>query len=448
LRIVIIGGGGVGRHLAASLGAEAEVVVLDPSPEALAEVEDGVDALTLRGDGTHRRSLRAAEVHRADLVVAVSGSDTVNVTAAALATTLGARRSVARVDDPGFYETDAAYERDVLGVYALLCASRLVSGELLRKLSGGDCRCTFSLAGGALHGAVVEVPDDSPAVGVAPSRLRAGGEDTVVAVLRGTRVRAAAEVMEVEAGDALLSLGAPTAVAHLVRHVRERDAGRAVLIGGGDIGGQLAASMTQFERDVRLIEHDRARCDELAALLPGVRVLHGDGTNLNLLRDERIGMAASLCAVTQSDEVNLMASLLGRELGVRRTLALVHRPGYAPVYDHLGIHGTTSAHEVLAHVLQWLLPDRRVVGRAGLHGTDHEVIEFLAPRVATVGMTARDLPLPTGTLVLGTVGQSGKIRRTDEELSGGEHILAIVSTHQLRDFERGLARLDKKGLSA
>lgn len=441
MKIVIIGGGGVGKHLASSLMAEAEVIVVDVDPSALAEIEEGVDALTLAGDGTHRATLRAAEVRKADMVVAVTGSDTVNVTAAALAVEMGAGRSVARVDDPGFYETAAAFERDVLGVAALLSASRLVSGELLRMLTGRDCTSTFSLAGGALHGALVLVPDDSPAIGSSPLKLRTEGSQAVRGVLRGTKLRPAAEVVEVEAGDSLLLMGPPISVARVVRFVHERHAARAVLIGGGDIGGQLGASLSQFERDVRIIEQDRGRAEELAALLPDIRVVHGDGTNLALLRDQRIGDFGSMCAVTRSDEVNLMASLLGRELGVRRTFALVHRPGYASVYDHLGIHGTTSAHEVLARVVHWLLPDRRILAQHRVPGTDHALLEVRVPRPGRRHITVRDLPLPPGTIVLGARREEHELAGADEEVHGGEHVFLAVRTGHVRDLERALSRL-------
>ncbi len=441
MRIVVIGGGGVGQHLASAVAPGAAVIVVDPNPEALAEVEERVDALTLCGNGTHRDTLRKAEVHKADLVVAVSDNDTANITAAALASGLGARRSVARVDDPGFYDTTAAYERSVLGVHAVLCASRLVSGELLRMLTGRDCRHTFALAGGALHGAIVEVGEGSPALAQAPQRLATAGSEVVRAVVRGGRVRAAAEVTSLGEGDALLMVGNPIDVARVVRYVRDQQASRAVLIGGGEIGSQLAASMSRFENDVRLLEQDRARCETLAATLPDVRVIHGDGTNLSLLRDERIGLCGSMCAVTQSDEVNLMASLLGQELGVKRTLALVHRPGYAQVYDHLGIHGTTSAHEVLASVLRWMLPGRRIVTRAGLPGTDDEVIEARVPPIDGRRLTPRDLPLPVGSVLLGTRRPDGTSARSDDDLVGGEHVVVAMRSGQGRELERAFEKL-------
>jgi len=445
MKIVIIGGGGVGQHLASSLAPDAEVVVVDRDPANLAAVEEGVDALTLQGDATHRATLRQAEVHKADLVVAVTGCDTVNVTAAALATDMGALRSVARVDDPGFYDTKAAYETRVLGIHALLCASRLVAGELLRMLTGRDCRHTFSMAGGALHGAVVEVPADSPAIGQAPQRLRTDGSETVRAVIRGTRVRAAPDIAALDEGDSLLLLGPPINVARVAHFVRGRDSNRLVLIGGGDIGGQLATSLQQIEHDIRVVEIDRAQCEAISAELPKVRIIHGDGTNLAFLRDERIGECASMCAVTRSDEVNLMASLLGRELGVHRTFALVHRPGYASVYNHLGIHGTASAHEVMARTLRWLLPGRRILGHSAVPGTDHEVIELRVPNMGKRHVTARDLPLPPGTLVLGVVRDTGELLRTDADVEGGEQVMIVTRTGNQRDIERALGRLANGG---
>lgn len=445
MRIVVIGAGGVGRHLATTVDPHASVVVIDRDQKALDATEETVDALTLRGDGTHRQTLREAEVPKADLVVAVTNHDTINLAAAALASDMGARRAIARIDDPGFYATMAPYERNVLGIHAVLCASRLVGSSLLRMLTGRYCRDTASLAGGMLHGAIVSVPEDSPAIGQAPSRLRVAGNDCVRAIYRGTRLRSISDVTAIAAGDDVIMIGDPGAVARVVHFVHKRDRARAVLVGGGEIGTLLARALSDFERDVRLVEIDRARCEVIAAELPNVRVIHGDGTNLALLRDERIGLCGSLCAVTHSDEVNLMASLLGKELGVHATLALVHRPGYAPVYDHLGIDGTTSAHEVLAAALRSLLPGKRIVERWSLDPTPFEVVQVRAPVLKSGRVTGRDLPIPAGGLLLGVHGGDGERLRTDRPLEGHEHLIVGLRTAQVSELETALARIERKG---
>lgn len=444
MRIVVIGAGAVGRHLATSVDPDASVVVVDRDDSQLQIAEESLDALTLRGDGTHRRTLEAAEVARADLVVAVTDNDTVNLTAAALASTMGARRTIARVDDPGFYATDAPFEREVLGIHAVLCASRLVGSALLRMLTGRYCRITHALEGGMLHGVVVTVPEDSPAIGQAPGRLRVGGTGCVRAVYRGARLRSVSDVTEVAAGDDLILIGRPATVARSVHFIHKRDRARALLVGGGEIGTLLASAMSAYERDVRIIELDRQRCEVVAADLPTVRVIHGDGTNLTLLRDERVGLCGSLCAVTHSDEVNLMASLLGKELGVGSTLALVHRPGYAPVYDHLGIDGTTSAHECLAAALRSLTPGRRIIERWRIEPTPFEVVEVRAPKL-TGRIRARDLPIPAGALLLGVHAGDGGALRSEAPLNGGEHLLIGLRSAQVNELDSALNRLERKG---
>ena len=126
VRIVIIGAGEVGRHLARSLSHEADLILIDVDARELASADDGLDAGFLVGDGTHRAVLRKAEVERAELVIAVTAIDTVNLVIAGLARELGAPRVVARVDDPNFYESERGYESGVLGIEAFAEAARVL----------------------------------------------------------------------------------------------------------------------------------------------------------------------------------------------------------------------------------------------------------------------------------------------------------------------------------
>ncbi|MBA3548224.1 MAG: NAD-binding protein, partial [Nannocystis sp.] len=151
MRVVIVGTGEVGRHLAHSLQHEAELILIDSDAQALLAAEENIDALSLVGDATHRRVLARAEVGRADLLIAVTPIDAVNLVCAALGRSMGARQVVARVDDPDFFVTDLGFERGVLGVDAVLCASRLVSVELLRMLAGVRALQVVPVAAGLVH---------------------------------------------------------------------------------------------------------------------------------------------------------------------------------------------------------------------------------------------------------------------------------------------------------
>lgn len=450
MRALILGAGEAGRFLAASLSHEAEVVLVDHDPDALAEAEEGLDVQPVRGDATHRTVLEQAEAHKADVAVAVTGHDAVNVAAAVMAKAVGVGRTIARVDDPGFFRSDQGLERDVAGIDACICASRLVGRELLRLVDSVDVSFSASLGGGAAHVALIGIGPESPLRGEDPSRLRTrsqNGSSVVRAVLRGGTPRAATEVEALEEDDRVLAVGSPLAVTALVQRSRASARSRVTLIGGGDVGLQLATMFATLVGDVRLIEPGRGRCEDLARLAPGVTVLHGDGTSLSFLREERIGLSDCVLAVTGSDEVNLMSSLLTRELGVEHTFALVHRPGYTSVYEHLGIAGTTSAHEVMARTLHGLLPGRDLVSASPITGTDLELLELRVPPLRRP-VSTRSLPLGPGTQVLSVIVHDEITRLCDPnarnvEVHGGEHVVAVTPTHRRREILRALRALTK-----
>ncbi|MEM7154635.1 MAG: NAD-binding protein [Myxococcota bacterium] len=440
MRALILGGGEAGRFIAASLPDDSEIVLVDDDPEALAAAEEGLDVLTLRGDVTHRGVLERAEAHQADVAVAVTGHDAINIAAAVMAKEAGVGKTVARVDDPGFYKTEQGLERSIAGIDACICASRLVGRELLRMVTSISASFTFSLGGGAAHVATVKIDETSPLRGEAPARLRSRNEAVIRSVLRGGNLRAPTEVEMLEEGDRILLVGTPLAIAEFGQRTHARS--RAVLIGGGDVGVQLANLFSTLVGDVRLIESSRARCEELARLVPKATVLHGDGTSLGFLREERVGLAEWVLSVTGSDEVNLMASLLTRELGVEHTFSLMHRPGYASVYQHLGIEGTTSAHEVMARTLRGLLPGRELVGAARLTGTDFDLLELRVPPLPRP-IAPRSLPLGASGRVIGVVGNQEEVRLYEPgtRVSGGEHVVVAAPAARRREIVRAIRRL-------
>ncbi len=441
MRVVIVGAGEVGRHLAHSLQHEAELILVDSDAQALAVAEENIDALSLVGDATHRQVLARAEVGRADLLVAVTPSDAVNVVCAALGRNMGARQVVARVDDPDFFVTDLGFERGVLGIDAVLCASRLVSVELLRMLAGVRALQVVPVAAGLVHVATHELGEDSPL-------LRGRGRATqwpeaIAAVVRRGHLRPVVEVEHAEHGDVVLICGRPMTVLGVLHDLTPASGSvRTTIVGGGDVGAQLARLLAPRGLLDRLIERNRPRCSELAEQLDRVQVLHGDGTNLAFLREEQVGSADALLAVTGSDEANLMTSLLARELGVAQVFALVHRPGYAGVYSHLGVSGTVSPHETVARVIHWLLPRGSLIGRTPLEELGVEVVEL---RVGEQVARLADLPLPPGAVVLAIAGDGVRSARARSGVSPGEHAIAVVPAARADLLVKALARGDRKG---
>lgn len=442
MRIVIIGAGEVGRHLARSLQTEAELILIDNDARELAEAEEGLDALTLVGDGRHRSVLRKAEVHRADLVIAVTPNDSINLVSAALARALGAARTVARVDDPAFYDSERGIEVGVLGIEASLCASRLVGVELLRMLAAIRARQVLPCAAGLVQIASHVIGEDSPLL--ARSRARAPAwPEPIRAIVRMGQLRSIAEVEHAEVGDVALLAAAPLSLLELLHSLTPGAGGlRSTIVGGGDVGMQLASLLGPRGLLDRLIERDRSCCWTLAERLDSVQVLHGDGTSIAFLRDEQVGRADALLAVTGSDEANLMTSLLGREIGVDHVFALVHRPGYAGVYSHLGVSGTVSPHETIAQVIQSLLPRGMMLGTHRLDDLGVDVVE-LRPGVA--GLRVADIPLPPGALPLSIAGREVVIPRPRSTLAIDDVLVIALPSGRVGMLEKTLRRASLEG---
>ena len=441
MRLLILGAGEVGRHLARSLSHEANVVLLDSDSAALAIAEEELDVLVMEGDATHRHTLEQAEVADADLVVSVAGHDSVNVAAGVLAKNLGARRVAARVDDPGFYRGPQGVEREVAGIDACVCSSRLVGVDLLRLVNEVEVGWTATFVGGATHVCVVEVGETTPLLGESVNRSSASS--LTRGILRGTGLRMPHECPTLEVGDRIVLAGPPVDVAAEARILQGSEPRRVVVIGGGAVGLQLARALSDISRDLSIVEGSRRRCEELAAVLPKTTVLHGDGTNLSFLREERVGAAGTVLAVTGSDEVNLMASLLSGELGTDHTFALVHRPGYASVYAHLGINGTSSAHEVLATTIQWLLPDRTIVRARSIPDSEWEVLELRLPYNLGRTLRARDVSLGAHGRILAVLDHDEPTIKSEANppLTGGEHLLVAAPANERRTIARSVAAL-------
>lgn len=444
MKVAILGAGDVGGFVARELSSIGhDVVLVDRKLEALRVADERADVLTLRGDVTHRAVLRQAGVADAALVVAVTGNDQTNIVAAGLALSIGARRTAARVDDPGFFETGAGVEHGVLGVQQILCASRLVADELVRLVVQLDAEHVGNFAANAVQVALLSVNQCRRVQGRSASEVDLGTSVVIAGVVRDGALRAPSSVERIEDDDALLLSGAPGSVLKAISVLRgNAERRRAIVVGGGDVGSQVARRLSvSFDR-VMLIEHDPHRCDELARNLDGVSIVSGDGTAISVLKDEHAETAEVAISTTRADEVNLMSALMLRELGVRNVFSLAHRPGYADVYGHLGIRGTTGAHDALLQVIRRALPGAGILGREPLTGSRHELLELLLPGRVPPNLRVADLTLPPQTEFVALVRQGNALPwRAETVLERRDILIVAALPHASRQLQRLVRRL-------
>ena len=445
MRVVVVGAGDVGTYLAASFSASGnEVTVIDQSAEALRRVEENLDVMTLCGNATFRPDLQKAKIDNCDLFVSVTGIDEVNMVSAALVREMAVKKSVARVDAPAFYLNPRGVDRNVLGVSAILCASRLVSSELRRRVRQLDCDFIGNFALNSINVGVGEVADGFRHLDKEPHDIELGRHTRLVGVIREGAYRRLDEITRVYEGDRLLVSGSAEAFGMALRRLSDRFGGkRTVIIGGGDVGFQLAQGIKAEAGKVMVVDINRRRCESLSEELEAVTVIHGDGTNITMLQDEHVEAANCLIAVTRADEVNLMSSLLGKELGVGSTFALVHRPGYAQVYDRLGVTGTASSHELVGQHIHMLTTPEWIIQRKSLPGCRHEIAEVHIPEAWQGGeVRLGDLSWPTDCELL-AVSHHEKIHTPEPNLrlTADTHLLFAVDSVKVNELSRTLKRV-------
>lgn len=444
MKVAILGAGDVGSFLARELAIGGhDVVLVDRNSETLRIADERADVLTMSGDVTHRSVLRRAGIADAALVVAVTGCDETNVVAAGLALGIGARRAAARVDDPGFFDTGAGVEHGVLGVQQILCASRLVADELVRLVAQLDLEYVGHFAANAVEVASLSVNRCKRAVGRAASELEISGPVTVAGVVRDGMLRPTRSIERLEDDDAVVLSGTPESVLRAISVLRgKEERRRAIVVGGGDVGSQVAHRLSvAFER-VMLIEQDPIRCEELARTLDMVNVISGDGTSISILKDEHAESAEVAISTTRADEVNLMSALMLRDLGVPCVFALAHRPGYADVYAHLGIRGTAGAHDALLRVIRRALPGAGILGRESLAGSRHELLELLLPGSIPQNLRIADLSMPPQSEFIALVRHGQTLPwRTDTLLERRDIIVVATLPHASRQLQRLVRRL-------
>jgi trk system potassium uptake protein TrkA len=346
VRIAIVGGGEIGFALAQALARDHEVFVIDHSA-AVGDRFESLDVQFLHGPGASANLLRRAGVERADVLVACTGLDEVNIVACAIANRLGSPRTFCFVSREEFVELGKEQGGlEQFGIDRVVWPEAQLAADIERIIGTPGALDAEVFADGAIGLVEYRIDHGSAIVGrIADQHLPHGS--LIVAVRRGDAVFIPRGSSELTAGDKAVIMGTPDALQDVRRRIvtgADQRRQRVTIIGGGDVGLRLAERLDAANGlDVVVIERDVARGELLASRLRRALVLNGDGTDLELLEKEDIARSDVLVSVIDNDERNLLASLLGRQLGVRRILTRVSRPANLRLFERVGIDIALSA---------------------------------------------------------------------------------------------------------
>jgi trk system potassium uptake protein TrkA len=444
VRIIVIGAGEVGYHIAERLSHERhDLVVIERNAEVCRRVEENLRLRTVEADGSSPRALEAAGVREAAMVIAVADVDEVNIVACAIAHQYGVATKIARVRDIELGEHPILAGGKVLGIDLLINPTQVVADEILRVIKTTGAAEVADFAGGRVQLLGVKIGAGAPLVNRRLRDLRsvqASSPFLIVGIARGERLIVPTLDTVVLADDHLYVVGRRDVIPAILG-LMGRAVGatrRVFIVGGGRIGLQVARSLEAEGIAVAVMERSRARCEELGKALARSRVLHGDGTDVRVLVEEGIAGTDAVVTLTDDDPTNLLAALLGKRHGARKAVALFKRQDLIPLVSSLGIDAAISPRLLTASVILKFVRGQRVVSVFELPESEAETLEVVVQdRTPAAGCSLERLRLPPDALVGAIVrGDEVLVPERDTVLAVGDHVILLALPHAIGEVER------------
>ena len=428
MHITIIGGGAIGYPLAQGLAEHHDVFVVDVDP-ARAERFADLDVELVTGGGTNPDVLRRAGAEGCDVFIGATRHDEINIVACSLGSQLGARRTICFVTSENFLNEHGGDEslRRHFGIDQVVWPEAELAADIERIIREPDATDAAVLAGGRIQLLEFRLAADSPLAGRDVASLELPPGVVIVALKHDDSTSIPRGLTRLAAGDRVVLMGTREGMAQSRLQVSPGVRPRSQLVtivGGGDVGYRLAQRLDGAGGiRLRVIERDRQRGELLASALQNALVLCGDGTDLELLEAEDIGRSDVLVSVIDNDERNLFASILGRQLGVRKVITRVGNWRNHRLFERVGVDVALSARGSAVTSVVHRIDGGRAVLLAVLQEGQVRVLDVAVPQ-GFASAALKDLGLPEGAII-GTVlrGMDVVVPRGDDRVQGGDHLL-------------------------
>jgi trk system potassium uptake protein TrkA len=427
LRIVIVGGGQVGSALARTLAPDHEVVVIDHD-RTVADVFATLDVEFIVGSGTSEEVLGRAGIDQSQFFIACTGLDEVNIVACAIANRSASPETICLVSRADFLPGSHGH-LEQFGINRVLWPEAQLAADIGRVVSAPGAIDAEVFAGGVIRLLEYKLAPGSRLTSAPLGRLQLPRGALILAVKRGATLFVPRGSTELAAGDKIIIMGTREAMQEVETIVNPARAGgrmRVTIIGGGDVGLQVAEHLEKAPSvDVRIMERDRARGEMLAARLTRTLVLNGDGTDLEFLESENVGQSDVLVCVIDNDERNLLASLLGRQLGVPKIVTRVSRSTNLRLFERVGIDVALSARGAAVASILHQIGGGSSSLLAVLEQGDARVLELTVPK-NFVPKALKDIGTPVDAIVGAIIrGSSVIVPRGDDRIEPGDRILVF-----------------------
>ncbi|MBI1364822.1 MAG: Trk system potassium transporter TrkA [Alphaproteobacteria bacterium] len=447
MRVIVCGAGRVGYGIARRLAREDnDVTVIDQSKDLIRLITERLDVRGVVGNGSYPDVLAEAGAREADMIIAVTFSDEVNMVACQIAhTVFNVPTKIARIRAQGYLDpkyTDL-FSRSHIPIDVIISPEREVSETIMQRMSTPGAFEVKSFVEDKVWAVGVRLREDCPIVNTPLRQVAELFPDlkiTIVSIAREGRMWRAHADDQLAVGDDIYFIADRNDVGRALEIMgeAERQARRIIIIGGGNIGLHVASGLEKLgTTKIRLIEADHARAEAIAEQLERTVVLQGDGLDRGLLREAGVEDAESVVAVTDNDQVNILASVVAKREGARRAMALINDTDYGPLSEAVGVDRyidprATTISTILQHVRRG-----RIKGVYSLSDGAAELVDAVALETSPlVNKPLREAHLPEGVMI-GAVYRDGKVSMPtgNTVIKAGDRIVLMSMRANVKDVE-------------
>lgn len=443
MKIIIVGAHSIGRHLARLLSRNMEdITVIDDDEERLNRIGSDYDLLTLQGDPSSMKILREAGTKDADLFIAVSPDQSLNINCCIIAHALGSKKTVAKVDCEEYIEEEIADFYKQLGVDNLIYPEMLAARNINNGLKMSWVRERWDVHNGALVMLGIKLRETCTILN-RPLRDLCGPEDPyhVVAIKRGNDTIIPGGNDELKLYDLAYFMTTKQYIPYIRKIVGKEhyvDVKDVMVMGGGRTAVRAVNTMPGYMKP-KVIEINHARCEELDQLLKDdALVINGDGRDVSLLMDEGIRNTQAFVALTSNAETNILACLTAKRQGVRKTVAMVESMDYANMAESLDIGTIINKRVIAASRIYQLMLDADVMNVTFLVSANADVVELIPKDGSKVTRKAvRDLGLPQGMTIGGLVRDGkGMLVSGNTQIMPGDSVVVFCHNLNMKKIEK------------
>jgi trk system potassium uptake protein TrkA len=448
LKIIVVGAGEVGFHIASHLALEnKEVVVIDKDPGAIRRVSDNLDVQAVEGSGSSPVVLVEAGIRDAEIILAVTDSDEANLVACLVSNILSpATKKLARVRGGDFDQYHNMLRKNAPYIDNIINPEIEVVKTIENMIMAPGIADVAELGGGQIKFVGVYLDASSRLAGIKLAELPekvAGARPLIAAIVREEELIIPRGEDRLMPGDLIYFISDKDRLQETlaVFHKHDRPASRVLIVGGGIIGLRLANLLEKNDIYCKIIEKDSNRCALLAESLNKTVVLCGDGSDQNLLAEENIQDMDAVVTLTADEEINILASLLAKRMGARKSIAKISKFSYFPLMKTIGIEQVVSARLSAINTILQHVRRGKVLSSISIKGEQAEVMEALALETSDiVAKPLKQIPFPRESLVAAIIRRDNIIIPTgDSVIRPDDRIIIIARRNAIAKVEKILA---------